>query len=181
VHFHSAPYTGPAIKQKIVELVSVLKQFQNKSTLYFVPFADVQIKIKEMAQEKYRTILYRRMMHRIADKIKESEGALGLITGDSIGQVSSQTVENMSSIMEAVKGPIFQPLIGMDKVEIIERARKIGTYDISIQDVADCCTLFTPKFPATKSSIESLKEIETNLELPEYIGALMPKIETILF
>lgn len=165
VHFHAPPYTAPAAKQKVLELVTTLKKFQNDTIIYFVPFADIQLAINDNAPAKYRTILYRRMMHRIADTIRQREKAYGLITGDSIGQVSSQTVENMSSIIEATAGPVFQPLIGMDKVEIIEKARAIGTFDISIQDAADCCTLFTPKSPATSSSVEEIKRAEDDLDI----------------
>lgn len=180
VHFHAAPYTGPAIKQKISELVNTLKKFQNKTKLYFVPFAEIQMVIKENAPEKYRTILYRRIMHRIAEGIRIQESAFGLVTGDSIGQVSSQTVENMKSIMDAVQSPIFQPLIGMDKLEIIERAKKIGTFEISIQNAPDCCTLFTPKFPATKSHVDKVREVERTLNIVSLIEGLLSSSEMVI-
>ncbi|OGQ36140.1 MAG: tRNA 4-thiouridine(8) synthase ThiI [Deltaproteobacteria bacterium RIFCSPHIGHO2_12_FULL_43_9] len=179
VHFHAHPYTAPAAKQKVLELVTVLKKFQNDTVIYFVPFAEIQLVINKNVPERYRTILYRRMMHRIADTIKERENAYGLITGDSIGQVSSQTVENMRSIMEAIPGPVFQPLIGMDKVEIIEKAKMIGTFDISIQDVADCCTLFTPRSPVISSTINEIQRVEENLDIPKLIDDVVNHLEKV--
>lgn len=179
-HFHAPPYTGPAAKQKIIELVSTLRRYQGSTTLYIIPFAQVQLSIKKNAPERYRTILYRRMMHRIAEVIRIKERAYALVTGDSLGQVSSQTVENMRSIIDAVPGPIFQPLIGMDKIEIIERARKIGTFELSIQDTTDCCTLFTPKSPATNSTIRDIREIEESFEFSKIINDALEMKEKIV-
>ena len=165
LHFHAPPYTSPAARQKVVELVTALKPYQGYATLILVPFAQIQEAIKEISPEKFRTLLYRRMMHRIAERLCETEGAQGIVTGDALGQVSSQTVENLLVIGEGLSLPLFQPLIGMDKVEIIERARSIGTFDLSIQPAADCCTLFTPKRPAVRADLSSIHHVETKLDL----------------
>lgn len=169
VHFHSYPYQSKISQEKAGDIVDVLSYFQNSSRMYLIPFGDIQQEIVLNAPAKYRVVLYRRMMMRIAQAIAFKEKALALVTGDSLGQVASQTLENMSTIEDAVKLPVFRPLIGMDKIEIIDKAKAIGTYDISIIPDQDCCQLFIPKNPATRTSIDEIEKVEQSLDIGKLI------------
>jgi tRNA uracil 4-sulfurtransferase len=152
VHFHSYPFVGRQSMDKVKRLAGVLNDYQSDSVVYFVPFADAQKMITDRAKPSLRIILYRRMMLRIAEMAARAEGALGLVTGDSIGQVASQTLENMAAVSAAASLPVYRPLVGDNKEEIITWARKIGTYDISIEPHDDCCSLFLPPRPAIRST-----------------------------
>lgn len=169
VHFHSYPYQSKTSQEKVEDITEVLGQYQNSSRLYLIPFGDVQQEIVLNAPAKYRIVLYRRLMLRIAHEIARKEGALALVTGDSLGQVSSQTLENMSTIENAVNLPVFRPLIGMDKLEIIDQAKSIGTYDISIIPDQDCCQLFIPKNPAIRTGITEIENVEQSLDIEKLI------------
>lgn len=169
VHFHSHPYQSKISQEKAGDIVDVLSYFQNSSRMYLIPFGDIQKEIVLNAPAKYRVVLYRRMMMRIAQAIAFKEKALALVTGDSLGQVASQTLENMSTIEDAVKLPVFRPLIGMDKIEIIDKAKAIGTYDISIIPDQDCCQLFIPKNPATRTTIDEIEKVEQSLDIGKLI------------
>lgn len=169
VHFHSYPKTNRASIENVENLVKILNQYQSESRLYLVPFLDIQKKILLKAPEKLRVVFYRRAMFKIAEEIAGEENARALVTGESLGQVASQTLENIEVISESVKIPIFRPLIGQDKEEIISLARKIGTYEISILPYEDCCSLFTPKHPETKAKIKEVKNIEKNLGISPLI------------
>lgn len=169
VHFHSYPYQSKISQEKAGDIVDVLSYFQNSSRMYLIPFGDIQQEIVLNAPAKYRVVLYRRMMMRIAQAIAFKEKALALVTGDSLGQVASQTLENMSTIEDAVKLPVFRPLIGMDKIEIIDKAKAIGTYDISIIPDQDCCQLFIPKNPATRTGISEIEKVEQGLDIDKLI------------
>lgn len=169
VHFHSYPYQSKISQEKAGDIVDVLSYFQNSSRMYLIPFGEIQQEIVLNAPAKYRVVLYRRMMMRIAQAIAFKEKALALVTGDSLGQVASQTLENMSTIEDAVKLPVFRPLIGMDKIEIIDKAKAIGTYDISIIPDQDCCQLFIPKNPATRTSIDEIEKVEQSLDIGKLI------------
>jgi len=182
VHFHSFPYTGAESMEKIRAIVKILNKFQFKSKIYFVPFADLQREIFVNTAgefEKFRIVLYRRFMFRIAEKICEKEKAQALITGDAIGQVASQTLENIKTINEACSIPVLRPLIGFDKEEIINKAKEIGTYEISIIPHCDTCTRFMPKHPATKANIEIVKKIEKNLtpNVDKLVENVLKKVE----
>lgn len=179
VHFHSYPYTDASSQENVRELVNVLNAWQGPSKIHFVPFIDIQKDIIAQAPEKLRVILYRRAMIRIAEEIARKEGAQALVTGESLGQVASQTLENINTVDAAAVLPIFRPLIGMDKREIIDRAKGIGTYDISIRPYKDCCSLFTPKHPETKASIAEVEEAEKKLNRPLINTAVQNSIEPV--
>ena len=169
VHFHAYPYTSKVSIEKVEKIVEILNRYQFTSKLYLVPFAEIQKEILLKTQAKFRVILYRRMMFKIAETIAKKEGAHALVTGESLGQVASQTLENMGVIEEAVKMPVFRPLIGKDKEEIIQIAKKIGTYEISILPHEDCCARFIPKHPETKAKIGDIKKEEKKLEIKTLI------------
>lgn len=177
MHFHSFPYTGMESIEKVKKMAKILNKFQFKSKLFLIPFAEIQEEILMKTDKKNRIVLYRRFMLRIAEKIAKQEKALALVTGDSLGQVASQTLENISVIGEAAKIPILRPLIGFDKEEIIQKAKEIGTYEISIQPHSDCCVRFMPKHPATKAKIEEITEAEKNLDTENLIRSAVEKTE----
>jgi thiamine biosynthesis protein ThiI len=165
VHFHAYPYTSKASIEKAKKITKLLNRYQFSSNLYLVPFLEIQKETLLKTKAKFRVILYRRGMFKIAEKIAQKENALGLVTGESLGQVASQTLENIKAIDEAVDLPVFRPLIGMDKEEIIQLAKKIGTYEISILPHEDCCARFLPKHPETKANLEDIKKEEKGLNL----------------
>ncbi|EKE18975.1 MAG: hypothetical protein ACD_9C00181G0004 [uncultured bacterium] len=178
-HFHSAPYTSKASIEKVISLSQELKKFGCSTRLYLIPFADVQKEIIMKTPERFRVILYRRMMIRIAEALAKKEKCLALITGDSIGQVASQTLENILAVSQAATLPIFRPLIGLDKEEIMQKAKFIGTYDISIQPHDDCCTRLMPKKPETRAKLWKVLEAEKELDVPELIKQTLEKTELI--
>ena len=163
--FHSYPYVGAGFQEKIGRLVRKLARHQPHTVLFHVPFTAVQEAIKASCPEPYRTVLYRRMMHRIADRIAERSKAGAIVTGDSLGQVASQTMENLTCIQDASTLPILQPLIAFDKAETIEVARRIGTYETSIEAVQDCCTVFQPRKPILRGRPEACRAAEETLDV----------------
>jgi len=165
VHFHSVPYTNEASIEKVREMIQKLTAFQQEIKLYLVELASIQKEVMVLTEEKYRIILYRRFMVRIAEVLAKKHRCGGLITGDSLGQVASQTLENMGVIEEAIDLPLLRPLIGLDKLEIIDKAKEIETYDISIQPDQDCCALFVPNHPATKARIQEILVEEEKLDV----------------
>lgn len=167
VHFHSAPYTSRASIEKAIEIIRHLEIYHYNSRLYLVPLAEIQKEIVAKCPEPLRIILYRRFMVRLADKIARAEKALALVTGESVAQVSSQTLANLRTIESVTMTPILRPLIGSDKQEIMNRARKIGTYDISIQPDQDCCSFLMPRKPATHTRVWELEEAEKELDIDE--------------
>ena len=169
VHFHSVPYTTPASIEKVREMIVTLNHFQFRSKLYLVELAPIQKQIMTDTEARYRVLLYRRFMFRMAEQIAGKENAHALVTGESLGQVASQTLENMEAVGRVTDMSILRPLIGFDKQEIIDRAQDIGTYDISIQPDQDCCSLFVPKRPATKARSEQLIKQENLLNVEELI------------
>ena len=160
VHFHSYPFTGEQSRQKVIDLAKHLSRYQPQTTLLIVPFTDIQKAIKENCQERYRTILYRRFMYLVANALTKKYKALAYVTGEAVGQVASQTLENLACTEDAAKLPILRPLIGMEKAEIIEYAKQIRTFDISIQPFPDCCTVFQPKKPEVHGEIGLIKSQE---------------------
>ncbi len=166
IHFHSYPFVSRASWEKAEELAAHLTKYQFRSRLFLVGFGDVQRAIVLGASAPLRVILYRRMMLRIASDIARRERALALVTGESMGQVASQTLRNLTTIESASDLPIFRPLIGFDKVEIIDRARALGTYPISIEPDEDCCSLFVPKHPEVAAHPEIVREAEEKLDIP---------------
>ncbi|MDI6730330.1 MAG: tRNA uracil 4-sulfurtransferase ThiI [Candidatus Altarchaeum sp.] len=182
VHFHSFPYTGIESMEKVKTIVKILDKFQFEGKIYFVPFADLQREIFVNTSgefERFRIVLYRRFMLRIAEKVCEKEDAKAIITGDAVGQVASQTLENIKTISEVCIIPILRPLIGFDKKEIINKAKEIETYEISILPHCDTCIRFMPKHPATKAKIEIVKEIEKNLDVDKLVEDALNKMEII--
>jgi thiamine biosynthesis protein ThiI len=169
VHFHSAPYQDKTSQDKVRQLVSLLTRHQFKSRLYLVPFGEIQRQIVAAVARPLRVVLYRRMMLRIGEAIARKERAKGIVTGESLGQVASQTLDNMAVIQQAVCLPILRPLVGMDKQEIIDQARRIGTFEISSIPDQDCCQLFVPKHPATKARLRDVEADETKLNITELL------------
>jgi len=169
VHFSGRPLVSRASEEKVHELVQALTAHQYQSRLYVVPFGEIQREIVAQAPAPFRVVLYRRLMLRIAEELARREQCWGLVTGDSLGQVASQTPENLSVVQEAAELPILRPLIGMDKAEITDQAQRIGTFSISIEPDQDCCSLFTPPHPSTKTRIDDIRKIERMFD----IGALV--------
>ena len=165
VHFHSAPYLDKTSQEKVRQLVTALTRHQFQSRLYMVPFGEIQRQIVAAVNRPLRVILYRRMMLRIAEGLARKEKAKALVTGESLGQVASQTLENIAVIQQAAALPILRPLVGMDKQEIIDQARRIGSFEISSIPDQDCCQLFVPKHPATKSTLREVEDDESRLDV----------------
>lgn len=169
VHFYSYPYTSERARDKVVELAGLLSKYAGPIRLFLVPFTDIQMKIYDECPEKETTVIMRRLMMKIAERIAVSEESRVLITGEALGQVASQTLESLCVTNDAVSMPVFRPLIGFDKDEIMELARKIGTYETSILPYEDCCTVFVPKHPVTKPDLETLRASEAAVDFSELI------------
>jgi thiamine biosynthesis protein ThiI len=172
VHFHSAPHTSIASQEKVVDLTSLLVKYHQPAKLYLVPFADLQREIVARAHAPLRVILYRRFMIRAAEAIARREKAVALVTGESLGQVASQTLTNLATIQAVSDLPILRPLICQDKQEIINEAQRLGTFDISIEPDEDCCSFLMPKNPATFSNEAELCKAEEAFDIPAAIEAL---------
>lgn len=179
-HFHSMPYTSKASVEKVTDLIKVLKKYESSGIMYSIPFADVQKEIMTKCPSPLRVILYRRFMIRIAEALAKKENCLALITGDSVGQVASQTLENILAVNEAATLPVFRPLIGMDKEEIMQKAKQIGTYDISKLPHDDCCTRLMPKSPETRAKLSAVLETEKNLDIEKLVQKTLAKTEKIV-
>ncbi len=183
VHFDGSPYVDQSELENVKKLVEVLSNYQKNTKLYMIPFGEIQKKIATTLEipAKYRVILYRRMMLRIAEEVAFNEQARGLITGDSFGQVASQTIDNLFTIHEASRFPVFQPLISFDKVEIIEEAKEIGTAKISALPCRDTCAMFTPKKPEVRGAAKLAQEYEEFLEIRKMVKTAFSDSETIIF
>lgn len=169
IHFHSYPILSRASIDKAKQLVSLLTQYQQRSRLYVVAFGDVQQQVLLTAPPPTRVILYRRLMMRIAERLARTRGAQALVTGEVLGQVASQTLENLSVIGSVAALPVFRPLIGMDKEEITAEAQRLGTYPVSIIPDQDCCTLFTPRNPVTRARLADIEAAEQQLPIHEMV------------
>ena len=179
IHFHSYPYTDRASVDKVLEVAELLTRFQNRTSVSLVPFAEVQQRIVAETPARFRIIIYRRFMVRISEAISQKLGAKALVTGESLGQVSSQTLTNITTIEAAAAAmPILRPLIGMDKQEIISLARAIGTYEVSIQPHDDCCSFLMPRRPATRSTPEELEAAEAALDVEALVSMALEGVET---
>ncbi|MFN3974148.1 MAG: tRNA uracil 4-sulfurtransferase ThiI [Dehalococcoidia bacterium] len=170
VHFHSFPLVGATSKEKAQDIVRLLTRWQGESILYLVPFAEIQKRIILQVPPAYRVVLYRRFMFRIAEGLGAEHKAGALVTGESLGQVSSQTLTNMATIGAASHLPVLRPLVGMDKQEIIAQAKQLGTYPVSIVPDQDCCSLFVPKHPRTQVSLEEAQRLEAGLDVDALVG-----------
>jgi thiamine biosynthesis protein ThiI len=164
-HFHSFPYTNAESQEKAKRIAALLAAYQLQSKIYLIPFAEIQRHIMVGAPAEMRVVLYRRYMLRLAERIAAREKARVLVTGDSVGQVASQTIENIDVISRAVTMPILRPLVGDDKLDIIAIARVIGSFEISIQPDQDCCSLFVPKHPETRAKLEITEAAEKRLDV----------------
>jgi thiamine biosynthesis protein ThiI len=181
IHFHSVPFLSRASQQKVKEIIDVLTAYQYRSRLYLVAFGDLQRQIMLAAPAPLRVILYRRFMMRIATALARHRRARALVTGESLGQVASQTLDNIAVIETAAGLPVLRPLIGMDKSEITCQAREIGTYEISILPDQDCCQLFIPTHPATRSRLNEVQEAERRLEADQLIQTAVEDVEEVRF
>lgn len=177
LHFHSFPFTSERSKEKVVELCRVLAGFAGSLRLVVAPFTAIQKAIRQSCPEELYVTIMRRMMFRIAEQVAHREGALALLTGESLGQVASQTLESIAVINKVVQLPVLRPVISWDKTEIVELARKIGTYEISIQPYEDCCTLFVPRHPATRPRLEKVEKAEKNLDVKGLMEECLENLE----
>lgn len=177
IHFYSYPYTDKASLEKVIELTQILAVSNYRSTVYLVPFAELQQIIVTGTPAPLRVLLYRRMMTRIAQRVATMVNAEALVTGESLAQVASQTLTNLRTIEAIADIPILRPLIGEDKAEIIEKAQRIGTFDTSIRPHQDCCSLFVPKHPATRASLIELENAELALDIEALVEEALNNLE----
>ena len=169
VHFHSYPILSRASIEKARSLVTLLTRRQHRSRLYLVPFGEIQQQVLLSVPAPMRVVVYRRLMLRIAERIARQRRAQALVTGDVVGQVASQTLENLAVVGKVATLPLFRPLIGMDKDEIMAQAQTLGSYAISIIPDQDCCTLFTPRNPATRARLDDVEAGERQLAIDELV------------
>jgi tRNA uracil 4-sulfurtransferase len=179
VNFDAYPATPRENQEKVKDLVKVLSKYQFGAKLYLVPFLQVQQKVIKKTPEDYRVVFYRRMMLRIAKMIADKENILALVTGESLGQVASQTVENIRAISEAIDLPILRPLIGFNKEEIVNIAEKIATFKISAQPFADCCSLYVPKHPVTRADLGLISDTEKDWDYVQLLQESFNKADVI--
>lgn len=179
VYFHSYPYTSDEAKDKVIKLASLLKEYTGRLRLHIVDFTAIQLELRDKCPEDMLTVIMRRVMMQIAQKIAESTGAKALVTGESLGQVASQTLEAINCTDAVVTMPVFRPLIGMDKDDTVLIARKIGTFETSILPFEDCCTLFVAKHPKTKPSLGCAIDAERDLNIPELVAKGLENIEIV--
>jgi thiamine biosynthesis protein ThiI len=173
VHFHSYPFLSRASQEKVREIAQMLTRHQMRTRLHLVPFGELQRQVVLAVPPGLRVVIYRRLMLRIAERIAFDEHARALVTGESIGQVASQTLDNMTVIAGATRMPVLRPLVGMDKEEIVAEAQRIGTYDISIVPDQDCCQLFTPRSPETHARLGIVEHAESKLPIDEMIRSAL--------
>jgi len=172
IHFHSTPFTSPASVRKAQELVRLLARYQGGARLTLVPFGEFQQEVARKAPERLRVVLYRRQMLRVAERVARRHRCLALVTGESLGQVSSQTLENLAAIDRVAHMPVLRPLIGMDKQEIIDLAVAAGTFEISIAPHQDCCSFLQPLHPATRTTPKACEQAERELAVEEWARKL---------
>ena len=180
LHFASYPYTSQQAKQKVVELAKIIKPYTHLKKLYVVSFTEIQESIHKCCKDEYMITLMRRFMMRIAERLANTIGAKAIVTGEDLGQVASQTVESITSSNSVTEVlPIFRPLIAMDKEEIIQISKQIGTYNTSILPYEDCCTVFLPKYPLIKPNLKKVEEEESKLNVEALIANALNNIEEI--
>ena len=181
IHYASPPYTSDLAREKVLDLVDVLRQYTHgKIVVHIVPFTDLQLAVYEHCEESYAMTVMRRMMYRIAQGVAQKNNCLAIVNGESIGQVASQTLESMATINEVIHMPVLRPVACMDKLEIIDIATKIGTYDISIRPHEDCCTIFTPKQPATKPKSYKAQAFEANWDFATMVQECVENTQDIV-
>ena len=179
VYYHSHPYTSERAKEKVIELARILKNYTGEMKLFVVPFTEIQMEIMKKCREDELTIIMRRFMMRVACKIAENEKFESVTTGESIGQVASQTMESLVVTDNVSDRPAFRPLISMDKEDIIDISREIGTYDTSILPYEDCCTIFVPKHPKTRPVLKHIEASEAALDIEELVNKAIDGLEVI--
>ena len=179
VHFFSYPYTSNEAKEKVIDLARLLAPWCGRLTVHVVPFTDIQLTLRQAVPQELFTLVMRRFMMRISEKVAQRCGAKALVTGECMGQVASQTMEAMAVTGAAVSLPILRPVVGMDKEDIVKIARKIGTYDTSILPYEDCCTVFTPRHPRLRPTLEELEAAERDLDIEGMVQAAVDGIERI--
>jgi tRNA uracil 4-sulfurtransferase len=179
VYYHSHPYTSERAKEKVVELAKKLSVYTGSIKLYVAPFTEIQMQIIEKCKENELTIIMRRYMMQVAEQVAKLENALALVTGESLGQVASQTLESMHVTNSDLEMPVFRPVVGMDKIDITDIARQIDTFETSILPFEDCCTIFVPKHPKTKPRLEDIKKSEEALDKDQLIANCMANMEII--
>jgi tRNA uracil 4-sulfurtransferase len=180
VHFFSPPFTSERAKQKVIDLTEKLSQISGSIKLHVVPFTEIQQLIQDQVPSNYTMTTTRRLMLRITDELRRRQEALAIITGESLGQVASQTLESMNTINQVTNTPILRPLVMMDKTEIIGLAQKIDTYDISIRPYEDCCTIFVPSSPKTKPKLDKVQHFESFVDFEPYIQKAVDNTELII-
>lgn len=178
LHFYSFPFTGERSKQKVIDICHTLKHFNSGLKLHIAPFTEIQKAIHQKCSPKLSITIMRRMMVRVAESLAKKQKALCLLTGENLGQVASQTLENIFVINAATNYPILRPLIGLDKYEIVLRAKQINTYPISILPYEDCCTVFVPKHPETRPTMQQVEEAEKSLDIEALATSCVSNIET---
>ena len=179
VHFYSYPYTSERAKDKVEELAKLVGRYTGGMKLMIVPFTEIQLAIDEHCREELSTVIMRRSMMRIAERAARKNGCSALVTGESVGQVASQTMQALYCTDHAADMPVFRPLIGMDKMEVVAISRKIGTFETSILPYEDCCTVFTPKHPKTRPSLNEILEEEKKADFAAMEDAAFNGIETV--
>lgn len=181
LHFHSFPYTGEAAKEKVKDLTKIVGEYNGGITLHVVSFTHIQEEIHKKCPEEYMITIMRRFMMRIAERLANQRGDQAIITGESLGQVASQTIESITSSNSVVTMPVLRPLIGFDKLDIIDISKKIEAYETSILPYEDCCTVFLPKFPLIKPNLQKVIYTESKLDVESLIEEAMSNIETYTF
>lgn len=179
INFFSFPYTSERAKEKVIELASILGRYTSKIDLYIVPFTEIQLAIRDNCPEEHMTLIMRRFMMKISEKIAIRNKSAALITGESVGQVASQTLAALNVTNSVVNMPVLRPLVGMDKKEIIERSRQIGAFETSILPYEDCCTVFTPKHPTTNPKLHLIEKSEARLDVDALIDKALEGVEVI--
>jgi len=180
VHFHSFPFTSERAKEKVIELCRVLAEYTGPLPVWIVFFTEVQRAVQQAVPDAFRILAMRRMMMRIAQQLASQEGAQALVTGESLGQVASQTIEAIAAINAVTRLPVLRPLIGTDKSEIMARAEAIGTYAISIRPYDDCCSLFVPAHPRTQPTLDEVDRAESGLKIPSLIDDAIARSERLI-
>lgn len=179
IHFYSYPYTSERARDKVVDLAKIVSRYAGPIDLYLIPFTEIQLTIYEKCPATETTVLMRRLMMKIAERVAKKADAQALITGEAIGQVASQTIESLTVTNDAVTMPVFRPLIGFDKEEIVDRAKAIGTFDTSILPFEDCCTVFVPQHPVTKPKVDKLRESEALVDFEPMIATAIETAEIV--
>ena len=180
INFFSFPYTSERAKEKVMELAGILAQYTSRINLYIVPFTEIQLQIRDNCPEEHMTLLMRRFMMKISERIAKRNGSMALITGESVGQVASQTLAALNVTNAVCSMPVLRPLVGMDKTEIIDRAYKIGTFETSILPYEDCCTVFTPAHPTTNPKLANIEKSEARLDFDGLVEKALEGVEKIV-